>query len=74
MEEAEAAIVLARADRDAARQLLALLTIGCRALARFEEERAFLFGIGIPGEFLPTVAISAAMISPDGAAGLFHFF
>lgn len=54
MEEAEAAIVLARTDRDAARQLLALLTIGCRTLARFEEERAFLFGIGIPGEFLPT--------------------
>lgn len=53
MAEREAAIVLARTDRDTARQLLALLTIGCRTLDRFEEERAYLFGIGIPVEFLP---------------------
>jgi hypothetical protein len=26
---------------------------GCRTLNRFEEQRAYLFGIGIPAEFLP---------------------
>ena len=40
--------------RDTARQLLSLLTFGCRTLARFDEQRAYLFGIGIPAEFLPT--------------------
>lgn len=54
MAEMEAAIVLARTDRATARQLLALLTIGCRTLDQFEEERAYLFGIGIPAEFLPS--------------------
>jgi hypothetical protein len=49
----EGAVELARTDRDAVRQLLALLTIGCRTLDRFEEERSYLFGIGIPAEFLP---------------------
>ena len=44
------AAALARTDRDAARKLLALLTIGCR----YEEERSYLFGIGIPAGFLPT--------------------
>jgi hypothetical protein len=44
----------ARTDCDTARQLLALLTIGCPTLERFEEERAYLFGIGIPTEFLPS--------------------
>jgi hypothetical protein len=34
--------------------LLALLTLGCRTRDRFEHERAFLFGIGIPAEFLPS--------------------
>jgi hypothetical protein len=53
MTEVEAAIIQARTDRDTARQLLALLTIGCRTRDRFEQERAFLFGIGIPAEFLP---------------------
>ncbi len=52
--EVNAAVTLARTDRDAARQLLALLTIGCPTLDRFEEERAYLFGIGIPAEFLPS--------------------
>ncbi len=47
------AVELARTDRDAARQLLALLTIGCRTMDRFEEERSYLFGIGIPAGFLP---------------------
>jgi hypothetical protein len=53
MAEVETAITLARTDRDTARQLLALLAIGCRTLDRFEEQRAYLFGIGIPAEFLP---------------------
>ena len=50
----EAALALAPTDRDAARQLLNLLTLGCRTLDRFEEERSFLFGVGIPAEFLPS--------------------
>jgi hypothetical protein len=54
MAEISAAVTLARTDRDAALQLLALLTIGCRTLHRFEEERAYLFGIGIPAGFLPS--------------------
>jgi hypothetical protein len=53
MAEITAAITLARTDRDTARQLLALLTIGCRTLDRFEEERAYLFGIGIPARIPP---------------------
>jgi hypothetical protein len=52
MAEVEATITLARTHRDTARQVLALLTIGCRTLGRFEEERAYLFGIGIPADFL----------------------
>ncbi len=47
------AVELARTDRAAARHLLIMLTIGCRTLDRFEEERSYLFGIGIPAEFLP---------------------
>jgi hypothetical protein len=31
-----------------------MLTIGCRTRDRFEDERAYLFGIGIPGGFLPS--------------------
>jgi hypothetical protein len=54
MAEISAAVMLARTDRDAARQLLVLLTLGCRTLDRFEEERAYLFGIGIPAGFLPS--------------------
>jgi hypothetical protein len=53
MAQMEAVITLARTDRDTARQLLALLTIGCRTRDRFEDERAHLFGIGIPAGFLP---------------------
>lgn len=54
MDQMEAALALARTDRDAARQLLGLLTLGCRALGRFEEQRAFLFGVGVPADFLPS--------------------
>jgi hypothetical protein len=48
------AVALARTDRNAARQLLVLLAIGCRTLSRFEEERSYLYGIGIPAGFLPS--------------------
>jgi len=44
----------ARTDSAAARQLLHLLTYGCRTIARFEQERAFLYGQGIPSDFLPS--------------------
>jgi hypothetical protein len=54
MAEVSAAVALARTDRDTARRLLALLTAGCRTLGRFEEERAYLFGIGIQRGFLPS--------------------
>jgi hypothetical protein len=54
MAEISAAVTLARTDRDAARQLLVLLTLGCRTLERFEQERGYLFGIGIPAGFLPS--------------------
>ncbi len=54
MAELEVVMTQARTDPDAARQLLGLLTFGCRTLARFEEQRAFLFGAGIPAEFLPS--------------------
>lgn len=54
MEEAERAMVRARSDPAVARNLLALLTIGCRTLERFEHERAYLFRVGHPAVFLPT--------------------
>ena len=54
MAEITAAVTAARTGRDAARRLLALLIIGCRTLDRFEDERAYLFGIGIPAGFLPS--------------------
>lgn len=54
MKAIEEVVALARTDRDTARQLLAFLALGCHTPARFEEERSFLFGIGIPADFLPT--------------------
>jgi hypothetical protein len=54
MAAAEAAVELARIDPGTARQLLTMLTFGCPSLARFEKERAYLSGIGIPAEFLPS--------------------
>ena len=33
--------------------ILTLLATGCQTSAQFEKERAYLFGIGMPGEFLP---------------------
>jgi hypothetical protein len=50
----EAALTLARTDRGTARQLLVVLTLGCHTRDRFEQERAFLFGAGVPAEFLPS--------------------
>jgi len=47
-------IDLARTDPGTAGQLLAMLTIGCRTLDSFEEQRSYLFGIGIPAAFLPS--------------------
>jgi hypothetical protein len=41
-------------DRRTARALLVLITGRCRALDEFEERRAYLFGAGVPAEFLPT--------------------
>jgi hypothetical protein len=32
--------------------ILILLATGCQKSAQFENERSYLFGIGIPGEFL----------------------
>jgi hypothetical protein len=65
MAEISAAVTLARKDRDTARQLLALLTIGFRTLDRFEEKRAWLFVIGIPLDSFPAPANSAATTSPE---------
>jgi hypothetical protein len=47
-------LVAAQHDRDVARHLLTVLTFGCRTLVRFEEERAYLFSVGVPVEFLPS--------------------
>jgi hypothetical protein len=49
----EAAMTAARTDPDLARQLLAWLTTDCHTLTRYEEQRAYLFGAGIPADFLP---------------------
>lgn len=38
----------ARTDPPAARQLLGLLTGGCRTLAAFEWERSYPYGAGVP--------------------------
>jgi hypothetical protein len=50
----EAAIIRARTDAVAARHLLTVLTHPCRTRNHFEQERAYLFGAGIPAEYLPT--------------------
>lgn len=50
----EEAFLSAGTDRDTARQLLALFTGGCRTLDRFEHERSYLIGTGIPAELLPS--------------------
>lgn len=51
--EITVAVTLARTDRGTARPLLALLTSGCRTRDRFGEERACLFGTGVPAGFPP---------------------
>jgi hypothetical protein len=50
---AEILMVEARTDHDVARQLLVWLTAGSASLAQFEQQRAYLFGAGIPAAFLP---------------------
>lgn len=54
MAEAQAAVEQARTDPGTVRHLLAMLTFGCGTLSRFEAERAYLSGIGIPAGFLPS--------------------
>jgi hypothetical protein len=44
---------------------LALLTIGCRTLDRFEIQRLYLFSTGILVGFLPNARELGAPISPD---------
>lgn len=51
--ELDAVIGQARTDPGAARQVLAMLTAGCRTLAGFYRERQFLIGLGIPAQLLP---------------------
>lgn len=50
----EEALTQARTDPATARQLLGLLAGGCRTLDGFEKERASLYDLGIPAEFLPS--------------------
>jgi hypothetical protein len=54
VEQVTAAVDRARTDPGTARHLLAMLTTGCRTLGSFEEQRSYLFGIGIPAAFLPS--------------------
>jgi hypothetical protein len=54
--EAEQMLLLAKTDPDVARDELQLLTRKCRTLDRFEEQRSFLFGAGVPADFLPGAA------------------
>ncbi|MFJ9713373.1 TniQ family protein [Streptomyces sp. NPDC101234] len=49
----EEALTQARTDPDTARQLLGMLTGGCRTLNDYEKQRASLYGEGIPAAFLP---------------------
>ncbi|MEV6415355.1 TniQ family protein [Kribbella sp. NPDC051718] len=51
--DAEVLMVQARTDHRVARQLLVWLTASCPSLAQFEQQRAYLFGAGIPAAFLP---------------------
>jgi hypothetical protein len=50
--EAEQLLQLARTDPDVARDVLQLLTKTCRTLGRFEQQRSYMFGAGIPASFL----------------------
>lgn len=54
MNAMDEALTSARTDPASARQLLGLLTGGCRTLDGFEQERSYLSGAGVPAEFLPT--------------------
>lgn len=77
MAEVEAMMTRARTDPETARHLLVLFTHRCRSLIGFEDQRAFLFGAGIPAAFLPTAAklgrldLIRAASAPDGRGGRF---
>lgn len=49
----EEVIAEARSDRATARQLLTVLTFGCRSLLVFEDQRAYLLSLGVPADFIP---------------------
>jgi hypothetical protein len=51
--ELDAMISQARIDPGSARQILAMLTVGCRTLAGFRRERQFLVSLGISAQLLP---------------------
>ena len=51
--ELDAMIGQARTDPASARQILAMLTVGCHALADFRRERQFLISLGISAQLLP---------------------
>ena len=51
--ELEAMIGQARTDPGSARQILAMLTVGCHTLADFRRERQFLISLGISAQLLP---------------------
>ncbi|GAA3223812.1 hypothetical protein [Nonomuraea helvata] len=62
----------ARANRPAARELLAMFTRSCRSLEEFERERQTLINAGISPDFLPdALSISSrrqderALLTPD---------
>lgn len=62
--EVEQLLQLARTDSDVARDVLQLLTRRCRTLDRYEQQRSYLFGAGIPASFLPgAVAIGRTDVS-----------
>ncbi|WP_405488014.1 hypothetical protein [Streptomyces sp. NBC_00096] len=52
-EAVEAFFDLARTDADTARQLLWIITLRCRSLEDFDQDRRFLIGSGIPETLLP---------------------
>ncbi len=54
--QAEMKMADARSNPDAARQMLAWMTLSCTTMTEFETERAYLFGAGIPASFLPSAA------------------
>jgi hypothetical protein len=54
--QVEQQMLTAHTDPEAAQQLLAWFTSGCRTITCFEQQRAYLFGAGVPAAFLPGAA------------------